>query len=94
MKTITLSRPFTFEDKEYTEINLDLDSLTGRDLIDSEREAVVVVGPSSSPVVELSKPYSAALAAKAAKVPIEMILELPARDFTMITMTVQDFLLS
>jgi hypothetical protein len=33
------------------------------------------------------------VAALAAKVPVDMILDLPARDFTLVTMTVQDFLL-
>lgn len=30
---IKLSHPYDFEGKEYTEINLDLDSITGRDII-------------------------------------------------------------
>jgi hypothetical protein len=73
------------------EIKMDLDSLTGRDLIKAEVEARIIAGP--SPVSELSKPYNAVVAALAAKVPVDMILDLPARDFTLVTMTVQDFLL-
>jgi hypothetical protein len=88
---IKLSKPFTFEEKEYTEIKLDLESLTGRDLISAEAEARIIAGP--SPVSELSKPYNAVVAAKAAKVPIDMILDLPAKEFTIVTMSVQDFLL-
>lgn len=91
METVKLSRPVAFEGKEYAELTLDLDSVTGRDLIKAEAEARLIAGP--SPVAELSKAYHAAVAAKAAKVPVDLILELPAQDFTRVTMAVQNFLL-
>lgn len=90
-KTIVLSRPFTFDGKEYTELILDLDSLTGRDLLKAEAEARIISGP--SPVSEFSKSYNAVVAAKAAKVMVDMIFDLPAKDFTRVTLLVQDFLL-
>jgi hypothetical protein len=92
MRTIEFRKPFTFEGKEYNNIVLDLDSLTGRDLIKAEAESRVIAGPSPSPMTEFSKPYNAVVAAKAAKVPVDMILDLPAREFTSVTVTVQDFL--
>lgn len=92
METVKLSKPITFEGKEYSELTLALDSITGRDLIKAEAEARLISGP--SPVAELSKTYHAVVAAKAAKVPVDLILDLPAQDFTKITMLVQDFLLS
>lgn len=88
---IELSRPVVLNGQEYTKLELDLDSITGRDLIKAEVEARVIAGP--SPVSELSKPYNAVVAAKAAKVPVDTILDLPAKDFTTVTMMVQDFLL-
>lgn len=90
---IKLSKPFTFEGKEYAELILDLDGITGRDLIKAEAEARIIAGPAAAPVAELSKPYHAVVAAKAAGVPVDLILALPAKDFTKITMAVQDFLL-
>lgn len=88
---IKLSKPFIFEGKEYTELNLDLDSLNGNDMLSAEKEAKVIAGP--SPVPELSKPFLAVIAAKAAKVPVDMIMALPGKDFSKVTIEVQDFLL-
>ncbi|HOV79363.1 MAG TPA: phage tail assembly protein [Bacillota bacterium] len=88
---IKLSKPCAFEGKEYTELILDFDSLTGRDMISAEAEARVIAGP--APVAELSKPFLAVMAAKAAKVPVDLIVGLPANDFSKVTMAAQDFLL-
>jgi hypothetical protein len=91
MEKIIFSKPCVFEEKEYKEINLDLESLTGQDLITAANQARLL--GDNSPVPELSKTYLAVVAAKAGKVPVDMILSLPAKDFTAITMTVQNFLL-
>jgi hypothetical protein len=91
MQKFVLSKPFSFEDKEYKELNIDLDSLTGRDIINAAQEARTLEGP--VPVPELSKAYHAVIAAKAAKVPVEMLLKLPAKDFSKITLLVENFLL-
>lgn len=88
---IKLSKPINVDGKEITEINLDLDSLTGRDLISAEAESRLIAGP--SPVAELSKPYAAVVAAKAAKLHSDTILDLSARDFTIVTVFTQNFLL-
>jgi len=93
MHTIKFRKPFIFEGKEYENIRLDLDSLTGRDLVSAETESRVIAGISSSPMTDFSKPYNAVVAAKAAKVPTDMIFDLPAREFTSVVITVQDFLL-
>lgn len=88
---IKLSKPFIFEGKEYTELKLDFDALTGRDMINAEVEAKAIAGP--SPVAELSKSYLAVIAAKSAKVPVDLIMALPAKDFSKVTIEVQNFLL-
>ncbi|TGV29902.1 phage tail assembly protein [Mesorhizobium sp. M00.F.Ca.ET.186.01.1.1] len=87
-----LSRPFSFDGTEYTELKLDLDDLTGEDLIACERQ----LNATTDDVVfvkELSKPYLALVAARAAKVPVELIRKLPGKDFSKVTMQVQNFLL-
>ncbi|NPV30558.1 MAG: phage tail assembly protein [Firmicutes bacterium] len=90
MEKVVLSKPFVFEDKEYREIEMDLEGLTGRDLINAANVAKTLGDP--SPVAELSKAYLAAVAARAAKVPVELITSLPAKDFTAVTLAVQNFL--
>lgn len=88
---VVLSRKYSFEDKEYEELSLDFNSLTGKDIIDAEKEARAL--GDNSPVPEFSKTYQAILGAKAAKVPIDMVMDFNVRDFTRVTMAVQNFLL-
>jgi len=90
--TVKLSRPITFEDKYYEQLKLDLEGLTGGDLVDAEREYVSSGGVMSS-VAELTKGYLATVAAKAAGVPVEVIHALSAKDFAAVTLLVQNFLL-
>lgn len=91
MQKIVLSKTYSFEGKEYTELTLDFDSLTGRDVINAEKEARIL--GDNTPLPEFSKTYQAVLAAKAAKVSVDMLMSLNVRDFTLVTLMVQDFLL-
>lgn len=88
---IKLSSPYVFEGKEYTEFSLDLDKLTGGDIIAAGVEARSL--GQDNLVAELSKSNLAAVAARAATVPVDMILGLSAKDFTGVTVAVQNFLL-
>ena len=85
-----MSKPITINDKEYTELKLRFDDLTGRDLIKANAEAATL--GSNSPVNEFNKAYLAAVAAKAAKLKTDDILDLPALDFTNVTLVTQNFL--
>lgn len=87
---IKLSRPIKNGDKELTELVLDFDSLTGRDLIEAEKEGLDVAPPAN--ISEMSKGYLTAVAARAARVRIDTILDLSALDYSIVTMTVQSFL--
>lgn len=92
---ITLSKPFTFEGKEYKELTLDLNSITGNDIETAEIQ-FIAQNPevaAQTPLKELSKGFQAIIAAKAAKVPVELIKALPAADYSKVTMRVQVFLL-
>lgn len=90
MKKIKLSKEFEFEGKKYTELTIDFDKLTGRDIIAAEKEASGFAG---RPVLDIDKTYQAVIAAKAAGVVSDLILDLPACDFVSVTGAAQDFLL-
>ena len=84
-QTVTLSKPINYEDKSYNELTLDLESLTGDDLINAD--------DGKAAVPEFSKAYLAKLAAKAAGVPEGVIRKANAKEFTEITVMVQNFLI-
>jgi len=86
-----LSRPFNWQGKTYTELNLDFESLTGKDLIKAESEFNKKGG--FAIMLDLNKEYCAIIAAKAAGVGSDMLMELPANDFSKITTRVTGFLL-
>ena len=89
--TIPFRKSFSFEGKEYSELQLDLDSLTGKDVIDAESEARSM--GVRAIMLESSKAYQAILAAKAAGVTVDLIQALPAKEFSTVTGEVQGFLL-
>ncbi|UNY40569.1 tail assembly chaperone [Pararheinheimera phage vB_PsoM_KLER1-1] len=91
MSEFTLSKPFVFEEKEYTTLNLNMEDLTGADLENIEREMSAAGMIVSLP--EASKSYQMYVAARSAKVPVALIKALPLRDASAITMKVQSFLL-
>lgn len=96
-RVFTLARPFEFEDQEYTELLLDFDKLTGADMISVEREMKArkgLIQPGEFiPMMELHKPYQAFVAARAAGVLPDLILALPAKEFSRITARVFSFLM-
>jgi hypothetical protein len=87
---IKFGKIHTFEGKEYSGLVIDLDGLSGKSLVDASKEARML--GDVSPVQELSPTYLAVVAAKAAGVPVDMILSLPAKDFTKVKTEVQNFL--
>ncbi|MEF3312612.1 phage tail assembly protein [Paenibacillus sp. GYB004] len=88
-----LARPFHFEGKQITELSLNLDDLTGQDLLLCARHAQTIDPNEVAHVKALSLPYQVAVAAKAAGVPAEQIKALGAKDFTQVTQRVQNFLI-
>lgn len=89
---IELKKPIEHNGEEVSELNLDLDGLTGDDLLRAETEHNMVHGAISG-VPELSKTYLMHVAARAAKMPVDSIKAMSARDATRLTMEVQNFLL-
>jgi hypothetical protein len=89
--TVPLRKPFLFESKQYTEIRLDMDALTGKDMIEAETEARAM--GVRAIMLESSKAYQAILAARAAGLTADLVNALPAKEFSRVTGEVQSFLL-
>ena len=90
---IKLVRPVDFDGRTYMEIDLDLESLTGHDLISAERQFLANGANQSIAVKEFSKEFQAYVAARAVSVPVELIFKLSAPDFSLVTLKVQNFFL-
>ena len=90
-----LVRPINFEGQDYTELTLDFEGLTGADLEKAEMQ-FTAENPQNGIVMvkEMSKGFAAIVAAKAAKVPVELIRKLSAPDYSKITMRTTLFLMS
>ncbi len=84
---ITLSHPVNYKDTELHTLDLDLDSLTGNDLI-----AVEDTLRASGQVNLFSQSYFAAIAARSAHIPVEVLKGLPVKDFMKVTSEVINFL--
>ena len=87
---VKLKKPYLFEGKEYTEIDLELDSLTGEDVesIFAQIETVAKQNP-SAPIVSTSWKY---YAARASKLPVEFFNKLPALDYLKLSGLTNTFL--
>lgn len=88
---IKLSKTYNSEGKEFRELDIDFDRLTGKDLVDASKEARIL--GDVSPVQELSPTYLAVVGAKAAGISIDTVLALSAKDFTSVKTETQNFLL-
>lgn len=85
-------KPYTYEDKTYTELVFDFEKLIGNDLVAIENEMAAVGEFALSP--EISTSFLYRLAARAAGVGSDVISSLPIRDFDKIKNKSRDFLVS
>ena len=90
MEKIVFKSPFEFEGKSYDGLELNLDKLTGADVMQAEREFAAL--GNFAGLVDTNKTFQAMLAARSAGVPVEFLQALPAKDFSRITIVVQNFL--
>ena len=89
---VKLSEKVKFNDVEVETLELDFASLTGVDICEAEtnfRERFFQPIPDAN----YSLGYQAAVAAKASKLPYELILELKHKDFANVTGAAKGFLL-
>jgi len=92
MEKFKLLKPVEFDGHTYTEIDLDLDNLNGNDMMMVERQFVTISNSNHIVTVkEFSKEYQILTAARAAKLPFEFFQQISAKDFSRITIRVQNF---
>lgn len=92
---ISLKRPVIFEGETFNEIVLDFENMTGTDIEKAEAQFNAEDLQNSIVMVkEMSKPFLAIVAAKAAKVHVDLIRSLSAPDYAKITTRTSLFLLS
>lgn len=89
---ITLTQPFKVKDKEITEIDLNFEKLTGKQLANAEKE-VRAMGD-TTPSVFISMQYHSVIAAKLIGVPVDDILSMNAVDYKNIMVQVASFFLN
>ena len=85
-KTFKLLRPFEFEGELISEVYLDFDSLTGKDIMEASKGI-------ESFVQETDKTYLCKIAASAMGRPKEIMYYMSAKDVTSICYFVADFLI-
>ena len=88
---IALSKELTIKDELVKEVELDFDSLTGRDLTKAEKEARLA--GDANVMINFSMVYHAEIVAKLLGMTYDDVLDLPAGDFTKLTASVSNFLL-
>lgn len=87
---IEFTRPIKYKDEDINALDFDLESLTGRDLIDTE-ETLKKLGLTVA-AWEYSRTFLLYVAAKSAHVPAEVLKDLAASDFTKLVNEVLAFL--
>lgn len=89
---IKLRKPYLFERKEYTEIDLsDLENLTAADMIALEKQ-YDRNSPGINVMPEVKVGYAMMMAARAAKLPVEFFNGLPPKDAMKVKNRVMGFL--
>lgn len=94
MIAVPLSKPASVDGVEIAEIKMDPARMNGRGIIAAERAAVADNGHVPLADRRFDAGFLAQLATYAAKLPPDVVLDLPARDFDAVTGAVRDFLLS
>ena len=87
---ITLTKAIEHGGKKITELDLNFEKLSGRDLAEAAKEARLM--GDMAPKQDFTCEYLSAVAAKAAGVAADTILELPAADFMRVKTEVEAFL--
>jgi len=88
---ITFSKPINWETKEYKEIELDFDSLTGKDLIEVGNQ-YNKTGKTQA-VKMLDERYQILVAERVSGLTIDFYYALPAPEFVKVTTQVMGFLM-
>ena len=90
-ETVILNKPVKEDGKDIREVVLDLDALTGQDMVDSEREYLTSGGIPTN--LSSSVGYLQYVAACACGLDVTVIRRMSAKDSTYLTTRTQVFLL-
>jgi len=93
MNKYKLKKTVNYEGVEITELDLNFDVLTGKDIASAETQYRAAGHDDTVFVKEMNKTYLAYVVAIAAKVMPDMVFELSARDFVAVTNKARNFLL-
>lgn len=95
--TYDLKKTVEYNGEKVEKIEFDFTEITGRDLMKIENEARAIIGKKNAAermvVPALNQTYQVCVAGKACGKGSDFILNLKAKDYSYITMLVQDFLL-
>lgn len=92
---IKFKKLFEFEGETHNGITLNIDSLTGSQVLEAERRYLMLRPENAgNPAKEFSKEYQMIVASIASGKPIEFFRALPFHELTKITVAVQNFLIS
>ena len=89
MKEITLNKAIMVKGKEVKVLKLDFDKITGRDLIAQEKAAKAL---GETPPINFTMAYQGLIAAKAAGIAYDDLLDMPGTDFNAMIMAASSFL--
>lgn len=87
---IQLKKAITHKGNEISTLDLELDTLTGNDLIDVEEQILKTGNPIQS--TDFSRVYLITVAARALHMPAEILKQMCARDFARVVNEVRNFL--
>ena len=87
---VQLNKPLRHKGAELRELDIDVEALTGKDLLDVEQD--IFRAGKILVMADFAKVYLSRVAARAARIPLEVLEQMPARDFTAVTNKVQAFL--
>lgn len=91
--TLTLSRPYIFEGKEYAEIDLNgLERLTIQDAVDAQRQLFGEGEAATAMLCETTTAFARVIAAKATELPIEFFKLMPRGVSRKVVTTVQRYM--
>ena len=85
------AKPYTFDGKEYKEIDLDLDSLKGFDIAAAKKK--FTSGGNFAAIPAADSEFCAMLGAQVANLPVEFFKGLPAKEYIKLTQEISNFLM-
>lgn len=85
------TKPYLFEEKEYKEIDLDLESMKGADFAAAKKR--FTSGGNFAAMPAADSEFCAMIGAQVAKLPIEFFTGLPAKEYVKLTQEISNFLL-